>query len=114
MKDMVLLGSIAVFWFTLSFILTAIAQDPYISSASYNSTFTIDNSSVQLNYSELPASSQKLNVNYGTMLGALFSFRVPSLISMPAMIGVIISFINWFSVLFLILIAFRMIRSGSG
>lgn len=113
MRDMVFLSCIIVFWFVMSIGVYLMQSDNYIDTTiSGNQSSTI-NPTGQINITDSVDYSNPTPKTYVDMLGRMFTFRL-STIGYPSFISSIISFINWFLVMLLGILIYRLIRSGAG
>lgn len=113
MRDMILLSGIVLFWFLFTFgtssLVDSIATDVSISA---NTSLVPDIRGID-NFTVDDIPGQVTGISYLNMLKRIFTFRIPDL-GVPNTVGVFISFFNYFLVLLLGLIIYRLVRSGSG
>jgi hypothetical protein len=123
MRDLIILACILGFWLLLGTSLTYIYQDPLIVSAllAENSSYLIDvdTSAVTANFSGttidmFTPTTESQTKGFLSMLGRMFTFRIPTPEGIPNGINVFIGSVNWLLVLFAGLIAYRLVRHGGG
>ncbi len=117
MRDMIIIGGIVLFWFLMTLGITAIANDPLMQqvSQSGNTSFLIDANTDNINFTSETVSPETSNpISYVQMLFRIFTFRVPEILNAPVLVGVIISFVNYFLVLVLGILLYRLLIFGGG
>lgn len=118
-SDMVLIGAIFAFWLIMitgfglvasdeAFQDIAVAGNTSFDFQEFNTSFEADSGDTTISV----VAVQK--TGFWGMLVRLFTFSIPSVTGMPVLIGVMVSGINYFLIMFILLLAYRQLRSGSG
>lgn len=118
-RDLVLLASIASFWFVIVFGFSLIASDETFQQLdiSGNTTFVISevNITFQTDTDETTISTFSVQrMGFWGAFSRIFTFRIPGIAGIPVFIGAIISFINYILLILIFLIGYRQLRSGAG
>ena len=116
MKDLVFIIVIISFWFILASGLSYMANDPALSELSAldgNNTYTlISTQESAINISSVSGEGTNPE-SFVSMLIRMFTFRIPKAIA-PAGINLFINFLNYFLLVILGLLIYRLVRSGAG
>lgn len=112
---MIFIIVIIIFWFLLAQGLTYMANDPALSELASigNNTYSlIDVQEGAINISSVGGSGTNPE-SFISMLIRMFTFRIPSFIA-PSGINIFINFINYFLLVIMGLLIYRLVRSGAG
>jgi len=120
MKDMIFLSTIIVFWFLLTFSLTYVYADELVlrALAEGNSSYVITLNQSEYNFtsgtSDASPTVYQTTGGWWSMVGRIFTFRIPVVEQIPIGLTLFISFINYFLLTIMGLLIYRLIRSGAG
>lgn len=122
MRDLIILSVIIVYWFLLGFSLTYVYQDPLIiqSLIEGNSSYVInvDTDDLQHNVTNIgydfSDTGETKTQGFVSMIGRMFTFRIPEVEQFPAGVLTFIEFVNFILLLLVGLISYRLIRHGGG
>lgn len=112
MNDMSLIAVIGFFWLILAFSMSVIASDASLQSLDTGNASTSYTGPAFTNFSDSAEGQSMTQSSWLSEFGRMFTFSIGTSSGFPSWLSSFISIINYMLLLFLVLITYRLIRSG--
>ncbi len=108
MRYITILMAIIVWWFLVAMGLGFLSQDEFINSNQLDGNTSFDTIGTEgMNFTSLDFPEQNSISKWKTAISFLFGFNLGTNLDIPVAVAVIITFINWFSVLLSIVCIYK-------